>query len=74
MICYDLILIFYKTIQQRLTLADGCNIDQNFFGHKAVFFWVFHKKAIPGYRPFYVHKKGKIKFIKLTNTNTKSNL
>jgi hypothetical protein len=25
-------------IQQRLTLADECNVNQNFFGYKAVFF------------------------------------
>ena len=25
-------------IQQTLTLVDGCNVDQNFFGHKAAFF------------------------------------
>jgi hypothetical protein len=24
--------------QQRLTLADGCNVDQNSFGRKAAFF------------------------------------
>ncbi len=23
---------------QRLTLEDGCNVDQNFFGHKTEFF------------------------------------
>jgi hypothetical protein len=46
MICYDLILIFYKPfIQQRLTLGDGCNVDQNIFGHKAAFFRVFHIKV-----------------------------
>ena len=25
-------------IQQRLALADGVNVDQNLFGHKAAFF------------------------------------
>ena len=25
-------------IQQRLKLADGCNVDQIFFGYKAAFF------------------------------------
>jgi len=29
-------------IKQRLTIADGCNVDKNFFGHKAAFFRVFH--------------------------------
>ena len=38
MICNDLILIFCKTIiQQRLTLVDGGNVEQNFFGRKATF-------------------------------------
>ncbi len=38
MICNDLILIFYKTIiQQRLTLVDGGNVEQIFFGRKATF-------------------------------------
>ena len=46
MICFDLILIFYKPfIQHRLTLGDGCNVDQNFFGQKAAFFRVFHIKV-----------------------------
>jgi hypothetical protein len=41
----DLILIFIKPfILQRLKLADGCYVDQNFFGHKASFcLWFSYK-------------------------------
>jgi len=32
--------------QQKLSLEDGCNVDQNFFGHKAAFFSCVSYKSL----------------------------